>query len=75
MSDNEIYLLIKYTKSVLWRVAKRLSYTEDARRLKVNCKILYNKTVRSVGVVLYKQFIWSGNTVEHLYYEFYTLAD
>ena len=23
--DNEIYLLIKYIKSVLWRVAKRLS--------------------------------------------------
>ena len=35
MSDNEIYLLIKYTKSVLWRVAKRLSYIEDARCLKV----------------------------------------
>jgi len=28
--------LIKYIKSVLWRVAKRLSYTEDARCLKVN---------------------------------------
>jgi len=27
--------LIKYIKSVLWRVAKRLSYTEDARCLKV----------------------------------------
>jgi len=26
LSDNEIYLLIKYIKSVLWRVAKRLSY-------------------------------------------------
>ena len=35
MSDNEIYLLIKYIKSVLWRVAKRLSYIEDARCLKV----------------------------------------
>jgi len=34
--DNEIYLLIKYIKSVLWRVAKLLSYTEDARCLKVN---------------------------------------
>jgi len=29
-------LLIKNIKSVLWRVAKRLSYTEDARCLKVN---------------------------------------
>ena len=33
---NEIYLLIKNIKSVLWRVAKRLSYIEDARCLKVN---------------------------------------
>ena len=29
------YFLIKYIKSVLWRGAKRLSYTEDARCLKV----------------------------------------
>ena len=35
ISDNAIYLLIKYIKSVLWRVAKRLSYIEDARCLKV----------------------------------------
>ena len=35
ISDNEIYLLIKYIKSILWRVAKRLSYIEDARYLKV----------------------------------------
>ena len=33
MSDNGIYLLIKCIKSVLWRVAKRLSYIEDARCL------------------------------------------
>jgi len=31
-------LLIKYIKSVLWRVAKRLSYIEEARCLKVNRK-------------------------------------
>ena len=36
ISHNEIYLLIKYIKGVLWRVAKRLSYIEDARCLKVN---------------------------------------
>ena len=30
-----IYLLIKYKKSVLWRVAKCLSYIEEARCLKV----------------------------------------
>ena len=35
ISDNEIYLLIKYIKRVLWKVAKRLSYIEDARCLKV----------------------------------------
>jgi len=35
ISDNEIYLLIKYTKSVLWRVGKRPFYIEDARCLKV----------------------------------------
>jgi len=29
-------LLIKYIKSVLWRVAKRVSYIEEARCLKVN---------------------------------------
>ena len=38
ISDNEICLLIKHIKSVLWRVAKRLSYIEDARCLKVNGK-------------------------------------
>ena len=36
--DNEIYLLIKYIKSVLWRVAKHLSYIEYARCLKVNLR-------------------------------------
>jgi len=28
ISDNEMYSLNKYKKSVLWRVAKRLSYTD-----------------------------------------------
>jgi len=32
---HEIYLLIKYIKSVLWRVAERLSYIQDALCLKV----------------------------------------
>ena len=36
ISDNEIYLLIKYIKCVLWRVAKCLSYIEETRCLKVN---------------------------------------
>jgi len=38
--DNEMYLLIKYIKSFLWRAAKRLSYTEDARCLKVKGPLL-----------------------------------
>ena len=36
ISDNEIYLLIKYIKSVLWRVVKSPSYIQDAMCLKVN---------------------------------------
>jgi hypothetical protein len=36
--DNEIYLLIKYMKTFLWRAAKRLSCIEDAWCLKVNTK-------------------------------------
>ena len=36
ISDNEIYLLIKYIKNVLWRIAKNLSYIEDARCLNDN---------------------------------------
>ena len=39
ISDNEIYLLIKYIKSVLGRFAKRLSYIEDARCLNVNSDV------------------------------------
>ena len=35
ISDNEIYLLIKHIKIVLWRAAKGLSYTEDARILNI----------------------------------------
>ena len=38
ITDNEIYLLIKYIKSVLWKVAKRLSYIEDARCLKIKIR-------------------------------------
>ena len=34
-ADNEIYLLIKFIKSVHWRVAKYLSDIEEARCLKV----------------------------------------
>ena len=48
ISDNEIYLLIKYIKSVLWRVAKRLSYIEDARCLKVEFNIYAMEKIETV---------------------------
>ena len=35
ISDNEIYLFIKYIKGILWRVVKRLSYKQDTQCLKV----------------------------------------
>ena len=50
-SDNEIYLLIKYIKSVLWRVAKRLSYIWDARCLKVKGQLKPFILVSSLGCV------------------------
>ena len=46
ISDNEIYLVIKYIKTVLWRVAKRLSYIEDARCLKVNIVCLVTDSIQ-----------------------------
>jgi len=46
ISDNEIYLLIKYIKNVLWRAAKCLSYIEEARCLKVNrYMVMFYRTV------------------------------
>jgi len=47
----EIYLLIKYIKSVLWRAAKRLSYIQDARCLKIN--IITNIFLESGTVLPY----------------------
>ena len=46
ISDNEIYLLIKYIKSVLWRVAKCLSYIEEVRCLKVNATLPNDTNLR-----------------------------
>ena len=40
ISDNEIYLFIKYIKSVLWIVAKRLSYIKDAPCLEVKLHLM-----------------------------------
>jgi membrane protein CcdC involved in cytochrome C biogenesis len=52
MAHNEIYLLIKYIKSVPWRVAKRLSYIEDARCLKVNITSTHKTQSMDHGSVL-----------------------
>jgi len=46
ISDNEIYWLIKYIKSVLWRVSKRLSYIEDTQCLKVTQERKMNEDFR-----------------------------
>jgi len=55
ISDNEIYLLIKYIKSVLWRVARRLPSVEDARCPKVNIELtieaLQYITVRPLTII------------------------
>ena len=62
ISDNEIYLLIKYVKSGLWRVAKHLSYIEDARCLKVNrVEILYQR----ISLLRFKFFcpLYTGTAV------------
>ena len=55
ISDNEIHLLIKNTKSVLWRVAKHVSYTEDARCLKVK---QHNSKSRATTVSATKVSRW-----------------
>jgi len=52
-SDNEIYLLIKYIKSVLWRVAKRQSYIEDVQCLKVK----YTVSISAVVLCLLDRFV------------------
>ena len=46
VSDNEVHLLIKHIKRVIWRVAKRLSYIQDARCLKVKPNSSFWKSVQ-----------------------------
>jgi len=68
ISDNEIHLLIKYIKSVLWRVAKRLSYIEDARYLKVkflmNVFLVFLVENTSISTTSFA-FIAQGSTGKH----------
>jgi hypothetical protein len=48
---NEKYLLVKYIKSILWRVAERLSYIEDAWCLEVNEAKNYTRYYISLPVI------------------------
>ena len=50
ISDNEIYLLIKYIKSILRRVVEHLSYIEDARCLKVNAFLITASVASYISV-------------------------
>ena len=66
-----MYLLIKYIKSVLWRVAKRLSYIEDARCLKVNTFNLLHVRVGAINDQLsnmpdFEGAVLPGNCVQNL---------
>ena len=65
ISDNEIHVFIKYTKRVLWRVAKRLFYIEDARCLKVN--LVHGRQIRTgfgYEVVTLNGAIMIGSKIE-----------
>ena len=56
-------MLIKYIKSVLWRVAKRLSYIEDARCLKVVTFFLGmpdgNRRISMHSSLYYQRWQWA----------------
>ena len=58
ISDNEIYLLIKYIKSVLWKAAKRLSYREEARCLKVNTPQAKFKSSKCCAGCCHANVVW-----------------
>jgi hypothetical protein len=60
ISDHEIYLLIIYVKSVLWTVAKRLSYIKYARCLKVKDRAA---GLRTLSVHLYTIFLITLNQI------------
>ena len=63
--DNEIYLLIKYMKCILWRVVKHLSYIEDAQCLKVK-QTTGTKPVPCLYCFL--PFVWSSKLVSLFQY-------
>jgi hypothetical protein len=56
-------LLIKYIKSVLWRVAKRLSYIEEARCLKVKMRFSWEVWLCGKVESLVPGCFWVGRGV------------
>ena len=61
ISDNEIYLLIKYIKNILWRVSKYLSNIEEAGCLKVKylstCFTIVFQIVLSPKNIFFKLYL------------------
>ena len=61
--NNQIYLLTKYIKRVLWGIAVRMSYIQDAwcLKVKVNCLLqipTYAQIIICAYVGIYnKQFV------------------
>ena len=82
ISDNEIYLLIKYIKSILWRVAKRLSLYTGRTVPKVKPRehafkqfkspVLNVLTMKTVGTngdnFKFKNYLWPGNLYTAFYF-------
>jgi len=60
------YLLIKYIQSVVWRVAKSLSYIEDARWLQVKLEAAI-KPVMKTEDVAYVTLVRCIYTIPSLY--------
>ena len=58
-------MLIKYIKSVLWRVAKRLSYIEEARCLKVKNEAVL-RGVKEDWNILHKTERSKANCIGHI---------
>ena len=72
------YVLIKYIKSVLWKVAKRLSYIEEARCLKVKPRERAFKQFKSPVLnvlILADRYVAYVQTHTHsMHYERFVLA-
>ena len=69
--------MIKYIKSVLWRVAKRLSYTEEARCLKVNGRKVsekYESQAQIPGTSAVRTLQADTVTVMHVMYACYQVS-